>query len=48
MRDSLGHAYPPANWRTLHEGVQTLLEEIDRYVDRTAKWASEQGILPES
>ncbi len=45
MRDSLGHAYPPTNCRTLHEGVQTLFEEIDRYVDRTASWASELGIL---
>ena len=48
MRDSLGHAYPPANWRTLHEGAQTLLKEIDRYVDRTAGWASELGILPQA
>ncbi len=46
MRDSLGHAYPPANWRALHEGVQTLLKELDRYIDRTARWAEEQGILP--
>jgi uncharacterized protein YutE (UPF0331/DUF86 family) len=46
MRDSLGHAYPPANWRALHEGVQTLLNELDRYLDSTARWAAEQGILP--
>lgn len=45
-RDDLGHAYPPANWRTLHEGVETLLNELDRYIDRTARWATEQGILP--
>jgi uncharacterized protein YutE (UPF0331/DUF86 family) len=47
MRDTLGHAYPPANWRTLHEGVQTLLSELDRYIDHTARWAAEQGILPD-
>lgn len=46
MRDELGHAYPPANWRALHEGVETLLDELDRYIDRTGRWASEQGILP--
>ena len=48
MRDDLGHAYPPANWRALHEGVETLLHELDRYLDRTARWATEQGILPNS
>jgi predicted nucleotidyltransferase len=46
MRDELGHAYPPANWRALHEGVETLLHELDRYIHRTAGWATEQGILP--
>lgn len=46
MREDLGHAYPPANWRALHEGVDTLLGELDRYIDRTARWACEQGILP--
>ena len=45
MRDDLGHAYQPANWRALHEGVETLLHELDRYIDRTARWATEQGIL---
>jgi uncharacterized protein YutE (UPF0331/DUF86 family) len=47
MRDTLGHAYPPANWRALHDGVETLLDELDRYVDRTAKWAVDEGVLPE-
>jgi hypothetical protein len=46
MRDDLGHAYPPANWRALHEGAQTLLSELDRYVDRTVRWATDQEILP--
>jgi hypothetical protein len=45
MRDDLAHAYPPANWRSLHEGVTTLLRELDRYVDRVARWAADAGIL---
>lgn len=45
MRDDLGHAYPPANWRALHEGVEILLDELDRYIDHTAHWATKQGIL---
>ncbi len=45
MRDDLGHAYPPANWRALHEGVEILLGELDRYIDRTARWATEHGIF---
>ncbi len=46
LRNELGHAYPPAAWRTLHEGVRTLLDELDRYVDRFVKWAADEGILP--
>ncbi len=45
LRDALAHAYPPAGWRALHEGVQILLAELDRYVDRCAAWLSEEGIL---
>jgi len=45
MRDDLAHAYPPANWRSLHEGVNTLLRELDRYIDRVARWAVGEGIL---
>jgi len=46
MRDDLAHAYPPANWRSLHEGVNMLLRELDRYVDRVGRWATDGGILP--
>lgn len=46
MRDDLAHAYPPATWKTLHEGVLTLLDEMDRYIDRLVKWAHQQQILP--
>jgi uncharacterized protein YutE (UPF0331/DUF86 family) len=45
MRDDLAHAYPPANWRSLHDGVNTLLGELDRYIDRVARWAVAEGIL---
>ncbi len=45
LRDDLAHAYPPAGWRALHEGVRTLLAELDSYVDRCASWLAEEGIL---
>lgn len=45
MRDDLAHAYPPANWMSLHEGVNTLLRELDRYIDRVARWADQEDIL---
>ena len=45
LRDDLAHAYPPAGWRALHEGVQILLAELDRYVDRCAAWLTDEGIL---
>jgi uncharacterized protein YutE (UPF0331/DUF86 family) len=45
MRDDLAHSYPPTNWRSLHEGVNTLLRELDRYIDRVAQWAVDEGIL---
>lgn len=45
MRDDLAHAYPPANWTSLHDGVNTLLAELDRYIDRVARWAVAEGIL---
>ena len=46
MRDALGHAYPPANWKTLREGVLALVQELDRYTDRFARWVYAEGILP--
>lgn len=45
MRDMLGHGYPPQRWQALHEGVQTLMKELDSYVDRVGSWAHDQGIL---
>jgi uncharacterized protein YutE (UPF0331/DUF86 family) len=46
MRDALAHAYPPANWKTLHEGVLVLVDELDLYVVSYARWISEEGMLP--
>lgn len=46
MRNELSHAYPPASWRALHQAVETLLAELDRYVVKVADWLDEQGILP--
>jgi uncharacterized protein YutE (UPF0331/DUF86 family) len=46
LRDILAHAYPPANWRTLHEGVLILVEELDSYLDSFKRWVSEEEILP--
>jgi hypothetical protein len=45
LRDELAHAYPPAGWRALHEGVGILLAELDRYLDRCATWLTDEGIL---
>jgi uncharacterized protein YutE (UPF0331/DUF86 family) len=46
LRDILGHAYPPANWRTLHEGVLVLVDELDPYLVGFERWAYEEEILP--
>jgi len=46
LRDILGHAYPPANWRTLHEGVLMLVDELDPYLAGFERWAYEEEILP--
>ncbi len=48
LRDILGHAYPPANWRTLREGVLVLVDELDRYLVGFERWAREEGILGSS
>ncbi len=45
LRDDLAHAYPPAGWKALHEGVQALLAELDRYMDHCERWLSREGIL---
>ena len=47
LRDELSHAYPPAGWRALHEGVQTVLAELDRYVERCWAWLVREGIIDE-
>ncbi len=47
-RDELGRAHPPATWRALHDGVHTLLSELDRYMDHLADWAAKEEILPSS
>ncbi len=46
MRDALAHAYPPANWKTVHEGVLMLVNELDRYVTDFARWSYDEEILP--
>jgi hypothetical protein len=45
LRDILGHAYPPANWKTLHEGVLILVGELDPYLAGFERWAYEEEIL---
>jgi uncharacterized protein YutE (UPF0331/DUF86 family) len=46
LRDALAHAYPPANWKTLHEGVLVLVNELDRYLDSFKHWVYAEEILP--
>ncbi len=46
LRDVLGHAYPPADLRALHAGVRTLVDEVDAYVVRFARWVEAEGIAP--
>ncbi len=48
LRDLLAHAYPPANWTDLHDGVLVLVDELDRYLVGFARWASEEEILGSS
>ncbi len=46
LRDVLAHAYPPADLRALHAGVETLVEELDSYLVRFARWVEAEGIAP--
>jgi uncharacterized protein with HEPN domain len=46
LRDILAHAYPPANWKTVHEGVLILMDELDPYVASFKRWVSTEEILP--
>jgi hypothetical protein len=48
MRDALAHAYPPANWKTLHAGVIVLVDELDGYLAGFERWAYHEEILPPS
>ncbi len=45
LRDALGHAYPPANWKALRQAVVALLGELDRFLVNLQAWAGEEGIL---
>ena len=46
LRNTLAHAYPPANRKTLHEGVLVLVDELDPYLDSFKRWVSNEEILP--
>jgi uncharacterized protein with HEPN domain len=45
MRNELAHAYPPVSWRALHQAVETLLGELDRYKVKLAEWLQQRGVL---
>lgn len=47
MRNQLAHAYPPVSWRSLHQAVEALLAELDRYKVKVADWFKSSGILSE-
>lgn len=38
LRNQLAHAYPPANWRSLHQAVEVLRVEMDSYIVKVADW----------
>jgi uncharacterized protein YutE (UPF0331/DUF86 family) len=46
LRDILAHAYPLDNWKTLHEGVLVLVDELDPYLISIERWVYEEEILP--
>lgn len=46
LRDILAHAYPPASWKTLHEGVLVLVEELDPFIASFERWISKEEVLP--
>jgi uncharacterized protein YutE (UPF0331/DUF86 family) len=45
LRDILAHAYP-LDWKTLHEGVLVLVDELDPYLISIERWVYEEEILP--
>jgi uncharacterized protein YutE (UPF0331/DUF86 family) len=46
LRDILAHAYPLDNWKTLHEGVLVLVNELDPYLVSIERFLYEEEILP--
>jgi uncharacterized protein YutE (UPF0331/DUF86 family) len=46
LRNTLAHAYPPANWKILHEGVLVLADELDPYLGGFERWVFREEILP--
>ncbi len=48
LRDILAHAYPLDSWKTLHEGVLVLTDELDPYLVSIERWVYEEEILPPS
>jgi uncharacterized protein YutE (UPF0331/DUF86 family) len=46
LRNTLAYAYPPANWKILHDGVLALVEELDSYIAGFERWIFEEEILP--
>lgn len=46
VRDELQHAYAPhTKAALLHRGVNDLLAELDRFIDRYERWAKRLGLL---
>lgn len=45
LRDALGHAYPRTTWELVHDAVESLLRDLDAYVDGFGRWAREAEIL---
>jgi uncharacterized protein YutE (UPF0331/DUF86 family) len=46
LRDILAHAYPLDSWKTLHEGVLVLVDEVDPYLISIERFLYEEEILP--
>ncbi len=43
-RNDLDHFYPPTSWKAVHHATQTVIGQLDGYVDRVVGWASDIGI----
>jgi uncharacterized protein YutE (UPF0331/DUF86 family) len=46
LRDTLAHAYPPANWKTLYESVLVLADQLDPFLAGFERWLFREEILP--